>query len=84
MRLNWGYLLTNTEVRKAKVKRAAYRLSDGRGLYLAVTPAGGNLWRWKYRFQGTEKLMSFGRYPTSPRERSRAACGSPEALGEWS
>jgi integrase len=38
-------------------------MPDGGGLYLLVTPAGGKLWRWKYRFQGVEKLMSFGRYP---------------------
>jgi hypothetical protein len=28
-----------------------------------VTPAGGKLWRWKYRFGGLEKLMALGRYP---------------------
>lgn len=33
-------------------------MTDGRGLYLVVTPAGGKLWQWKYRFQGAEKLMS--------------------------
>jgi integrase len=70
-------LLTDTEIRKAKVKPAAYRMTDGRGLYLVVTPAGGKLWRWKYRFQGFEKLMSFGGYPDIPlvdaRERHAAA-----------
>jgi hypothetical protein len=38
-------------------------MADGRGLYMLITPAGGKLWRWKYRFEGAEKLMSFGRYP---------------------
>jgi integrase len=56
-------LLTDTEIRKAKTKEVAYRMTDGRGLYLTVTPTGGKLWRWKYRFQGAEKLMSFGQYP---------------------
>ncbi|HUY81523.1 MAG TPA: Arm DNA-binding domain-containing protein [Acidobacteriaceae bacterium] len=55
--------LTDTVIRKAKAKDAAYRLSDGGGLYLQVTPAGGKLWRWKYRFEGREKLMTFGSYP---------------------
>jgi hypothetical protein len=27
------------------------------------TKAGGKLGRWKYRFQGKEKKMSFGQYP---------------------
>jgi hypothetical protein len=49
--------LTDTGVRKAKakVKVKAYRLSEGGGLYLSITPAGGKLWRWKYRHEGGEK-----------------------------
>jgi hypothetical protein len=38
-------------------------MSDGGGLHLCVTPAGGKLRRWKYRYEGKEKLMSFGKYP---------------------
>ena len=72
-----GILLTDTEIRKAKVKALAYRMPDGRGLYLMITPAGGKLWRWKYRRGGAEKLMSFGQYPdlslADARERHEAA-----------
>jgi hypothetical protein len=28
-----------------------------------VIPSGGRLWRWKYRFEGAEMLMTLGRYP---------------------
>lgn len=55
--------LTDTAIRKAKPQPTAYRISDGGGLYLQVSPAGGKLWRWKYRFDGKEKLMSLGGYP---------------------
>ena len=55
--------LTDTQARKAKPGPKAYRISDGGGLYLLVTPTGSKLWRWKYRFGGVEKLMSFGQYP---------------------
>jgi integrase len=55
--------LTDTEIRKAKAKDSAYRMSDGGGLFLWITPPGGKLWRWKYRFEGREKLMTFGSYP---------------------
>jgi integrase len=58
--------LTDTEVRKAKAGDKAYRMSDGTGLFLWITPAGGKLWRWAYEFSGKEKLMSFGRYPEVP------------------
>jgi integrase len=37
--------------------------SDGGGLYLEVTPAGGKYWRLKYRFGGKEKRLAFGVYP---------------------
>lgn len=37
--------------------------SDGEGLYLELTPAGGRYWRMKYRHGGKEKRLSFGVYP---------------------
>src|SRR3546814_20153965 len=30
---------------------------------LLVQPSGSRLWRMKYRFDGKEKLLSFGKYP---------------------
>jgi hypothetical protein len=55
--------LTDVEIRRAKAREKAYRLSDSGGMYLWVTPAGGKLWRWAYVYENKEKLMSFGRYP---------------------
>ncbi len=55
--------LTDLKIRSAKPKDQPYRLADSGGLYLYISPAGGKLWRWKYRFDGKEKLMSFGAYP---------------------
>lgn len=49
--------------KRAKAKDKAYRMSDSGGLYLWLTPAGGKLWQWAYRFEGKEKLMSIGKYP---------------------
>jgi hypothetical protein len=67
--------LTDTEIRKAKAKGKAYRMSDGGGLYLLFTAPGVKLWRWKYRFEGREKLTSFGSYPDV--SLSLAPSGSP-------
>ena len=36
---------------------------DGGGLYLEVSPAGGKLWRLKYRFNGREKRLALGLIP---------------------
>jgi integrase len=55
--------LTDTEIKKAKTTEKAYSLGDGGGLYLWVKPTGGKLWRWSYRFDSKEKLMSLGKYP---------------------
>ncbi|MEI6213376.1 MAG: integrase arm-type DNA-binding domain-containing protein [Desulfuromonadales bacterium] len=46
-----------------QVKNAKATMFDGGGLYLLVTPSGGKLWRFKYRFAGKPKLLSFGSYP---------------------
>jgi len=55
--------LTDTALRNAKPKEKAYKLYDEAGLFIQVTPAGGKWWRFKYRFDGKEKLLSFGTYP---------------------
>lgn len=38
-------------------------MGDSGGLFLYITPAGGKLWRLKYRVDGKEKLLSIGAYP---------------------
>lgn len=50
-------------VQSAKPKDKSYKLSDGRGLYLEISPSGGKWWRYKYRFDGKEKRISLGTYP---------------------
>lgn len=53
-------MLTIKEVLNAKPRVKGYKLGDGGGLYLYVTPAGGKSWRFKYRYGGVEKLVTFG------------------------
>jgi integrase len=69
--------LTDTAIRRSKPAETPYKLFDGGGLHLLINPAGGRLWRWKYRFAGAEKLMALGRYPevslADARERRDAA-----------
>lgn len=55
--------LTDTAIKRAKPQEKAKRLYDSLGLYLEVSPAGGKWWRFKYRFDGKEKLLSLGTYP---------------------
>jgi integrase len=58
--------LTDVTVRTAKPRDKTYTLSDSGGLYVEITPAGGKRWRWKYRIEGREKLLSMGVYPDVP------------------
>jgi integrase len=55
--------LTDTAIRNAKPREKPFKLFDGGGLYLEVSPAGGKLWRLKYRFGGKEKLLALGAWP---------------------
>jgi integrase len=55
--------LTDIAIRNAKPGAKATKLADGGGMFLLVTPAGGKLWRLKYRVDGREKLLAFGAYP---------------------
>jgi integrase len=55
--------LVPLQISNAKPKDKEYKLSDGGGLYLLVTPGGGKLWRLKYRFGGLEKKLSLGAFP---------------------
>jgi integrase len=56
-------MLTETRIRSAKPRPIPYKLSDGRGLYLLVSPSGGRLWRVRYRYAGRENMMGVGTYP---------------------
>jgi hypothetical protein len=75
--------LTDVEIRRAKAREKAYRLSDSGGMYLWVTPAGGKLWRWAYVHEGKEKLMSFGRYPDVSLAIARERTGCSQVAGFW-
>ena len=55
--------LTNTAIQNAKPSEKSYKIYDTDGLFMQVTPAGGKWWRFKYRFEGKEKLLSLGTYP---------------------
>lgn len=56
--------LTDTAIRAIKPTSKTAKYFDGGGLYLEVAPSGGKWWRLKYRFQGKEKRISLGTYPT--------------------
>jgi integrase len=56
--------LTDTQIRNTlKPQDKPYKKADDKGLYLLVNPDKSKWWRFKYRFEGKEKSLSFGVYP---------------------
>ncbi len=55
--------LTVKAVEAAKPKDKPYKLTDGAGLYLFVSPAGGKSWRANYTKAGKQATRTYGRYP---------------------
>lgn len=56
--------LSDIQVRNAKPKAQDFKLMDGFGLYLLVTPSGGKLWRFDYRYNDKRKVIAIGVYPS--------------------
>ena len=64
--------LTATQVQNAKPKGKPYKLFDGGGLFLHVTPSGGKHWKMKFKqANGKESLLSFGAFPEISLEQAR-------------
>jgi len=64
--------LTATQIGNARAREKNYKMFDGGGLFLLVTPAGGKHWKMKYRqANGKEGLLSFGAWPALSPEQAR-------------
>lgn len=72
--------LTEIKVKSLKPKATLYRVADGRGLCIEVTPAGSKLWRYRYRHASKPTMVSFGAWPevslAQARERHQEARAS--------
>ena len=55
-------LLTDIQIRRSKPQENPTPVNDGQGLSLINTD-GSKGWRFRYRYAGKTKLMSFGTYP---------------------
>src|ERR1700722_19832094 len=58
--------LSDLKIKNLKPKRALYRIADGNGLCIEVTPNGSKLWRYRYRFGGRASMLALGSYPDVP------------------
>ena len=74
--------LNDRQIRNAKPNEAGKKakLFDGGGLYLEVTPAGGKIFRLKYRIGGKEKTLTIGKYPAVSLSEARQAAENARRL----
>lgn len=54
--------LTDIQIKRAKPQDKPYTRNDGHGLSLLIKPDGSKGWRFRFRFAGKARLMSFGSY----------------------
>jgi integrase len=64
--------LTEARIRSAKPKGRPYKLRDGGGLFLLITPANARLWRLRYKVRGRESMLGLGTYPATSLKAARA------------
>lgn len=55
--------LTELTIKSLNPKERLYRMTDGGGLTLEISPSGSKLWRLRYRHQGKGQMISLGKYP---------------------
>jgi integrase len=72
--------LSVVAIKAAKGRDKKYKLTDGDGLYLLVTPAGGRYWRMNYRHLGKQKTLSFGVWPDTELAEAREQRDAPGKL----
>jgi hypothetical protein len=70
------HMLSNDVIRALRPSNKNRKSFDEKGLYLLLTPSGGRLWRFKYRFpprtpNNKEKSISLGTYPEVSLDQAR-------------
>lgn len=56
-------MLNDKALKALKAGEKPYKRADEKGLYVLVSKSGARLWRFKYRYEGREKLLALGQYP---------------------
>lgn len=56
-------MLTDAVVRSLKPEDRPYKRFDTGGLHIRVSKTGSKVWRFKYTYDGRERVTTFGEYP---------------------
>lgn len=75
-------MLTDRQIAALKPRSAPYRVADGNSLFIQVSPSGGLLWRFRYRYLGKAKTLALGVYPKVRGPEARQKAGTARQLLE--
>ena len=66
--------LSDIQIRNLQASDKDQWFTDEKGLRLLVKKNGSKYWRLKYRFQGKQKTLALGVYPTTTLKEARELC----------
>jgi hypothetical protein len=69
--------LTDKELKNLKPRTKLYKVTDRDGMHAAVTPTGVISFRYQYRVNGRQEVLTIGRYSA---EAARTLTRAPDAL----
>ena len=72
--------LSDNFCKHAKPQAKPYKVFDGGGLYLLVSPTGYKSWNIKYRYLGKDKKLTIGQYPTITLKEARDSLADAKKL----
>lgn len=69
--------LTDKELKNLKPRAKLYKVTDRDGMYAAVTPTGVVSFRYQYRVNGRQEVLTIGRYSAGIPSTGAVGTGSP-------
>jgi len=72
--------LTAAQCAKLEAKDKPYKVTDSRGLVLLIQSNGSKYWRYSYRFNGKQKTLALGVWPTVSAKAARIERDKAKAL----
>lgn len=71
--------LTDKSIAALRAQKKPTKHTDGHGLYLRVQPSGAKLWRFDYRYNGTQRTLALGSFPDMKCKQAREAADAARA-----
>jgi hypothetical protein len=72
--------VSDRKIRNLKPREKSCKVSDFEGLFVLVKVNGSELWQFKYRMDGKERLYSIGVYPQVSLAQAHKAKDAPEPV----